>query len=145
MISVIGNTIVLAVDGLVPESDSYILDNLNLTFTIIFTIDIGLKLIGYSFDFFRDKMNVFDAMIVALSLVELVFLGGNSGLSAFRSVRIFRVFRVLRVTRLIRTLRYMNLLIEVVGRAVESFAYIFILLLLFMYIFTLMGMQIFGG
>jgi hypothetical protein len=145
MLSVIGNTAVLAIDGLVPDKDGYILDSFNFSFTIIFTVDMGLKLIGYSIDFFRDKMNIFDGMIVSLSLVELAFLKGSSGLSAFRSVRIFRVFRVLRVTRLIRSLRYMALIIDVVGGAVESFAYIFILLMLFMYIFTLMGMQIFGG
>lgn len=135
----------LAIDGLIPSEDSYILDSFNLSFTIIFTIDMGFKLIGYAIDFFRDKMNIFDGMIVALSLIELAFLGGSSGLSAFRTVRIFRVFRVLRVTRLIRSLRYMALIIDVVGRALESFVYIFILLLLFIYIFTLMGMQIFGG
>ena len=52
-------------------------------------------------------MNVFDGLIVILSIVELVLIGNgdpnkNSAFSAFRSIRLFRTFRVLRVTRLIR-------------------------------------------
>ena len=55
-------------------------------------------------EYIRDKMNVFDTIIVILSLVELFVFGGvgDSAISALRSVRIFRIFRVLRVTRLIR-------------------------------------------
>lgn len=67
---------------------------------------MGLKVIGLGLtDYLRDKMNVFDAFVVILSLVELaIFGGGGSAISAFRSVRIFRTFRVLRVTKLIRSL-----------------------------------------
>ena len=78
---------------------------------------MGLKLIGLDIYYFKDKMNIFDGIIVILSIIELAFLGGsNSGLSAFRSVRIFRVFRVLRVTRLIRSLRYMAVILDVISR-----------------------------
>jgi hypothetical protein len=44
-------------------------------------------------------MNVFDALIVALSLIDLFFLSGSS---VFKSVKIFRALRVLRVTKLMR-------------------------------------------
>lgn len=75
----------------------------------MFTIELGLKLIGMGpKNYIRDTMNIFDAIIVSLSLVELFMLGGStngkSSLSAFRSVRIFRAFRVLRVTKLMRSL-----------------------------------------
>lgn len=67
---------------------------------------MGLKLIGMGIAYFMDNMNVFDAVIVTLSIVELTIFGGSSsGLSAFRSVRIFRVFRVLRVTKLFKSLK----------------------------------------
>jgi hypothetical protein len=107
MLSVIGNTAVLAMDGLVSQTD--ILQQLNFSFTIIFTVDMGLKLYGMGMkEYTDDKMNNFDGVIVVLSLAELIFLGGgNSAISAFRSVRIFRTFRVLRVTRMIRSLKIM--------------------------------------
>ena len=67
---------------------------------------MGLKLIGLGISrYVANKMNIFDAVIVALSIFDMVFLSGSSGgssLSAFRSLRILRVFRVLRVTRLLR-------------------------------------------
>lgn len=88
----------------------------------MFTIELGLKILGMGpRKYLRDTMNIFDAVIVALSLVELFFLGGStngkSSLSAFRSVRIFRAFRVLRVTKLMRSLQFMGFLIKVLSNA----------------------------
>jgi len=69
-------------------------------------VDLSLKLIGLGIPtFLKDKMNIFDALIVVSSMVELaISTRGNSAISAFRALRIFRAFRVLRVTRLIRSL-----------------------------------------
>lgn len=91
-------------------------------------------------------MNLFDGFIVILSLVELIFLGGSSSaISAFRSVRIFRTFRVLRVTKLLRSLAFMKVIIGVVGRSMSSFIYIALLLMLFLFIYTLLGCQLYAG
>ncbi|CAD8189628.1 unnamed protein product [Paramecium octaurelia] len=144
------NTVILALDGLLPDSSANTLQQFNLGFTILFTIELGFKVIGMGpKNYISDTMNIFDAVIVALSLVELFFLGGGtsgkSSLSAFRSVRIFRAFRVLRVTKLMRSLQFMGFLIKVLGNAFQSFMYIMVLLLLFIFIFTLLGMAFFGG
>jgi len=143
------NTLILAMDGLVPDSWSDSLSQFNFAFTIIFTIELGIKVIGMGpIEYLRDTMNKFDATIVVLSLVELFFLGGGSGkssLSAFRSVRIFRAFRVLRVTKLMRSLQFMGFLIKVLSNAFQAFMYILLLLVIFIFIFTLLGMAFFGG
>jgi hypothetical protein len=113
MICVFINTIILACDGLTNSEGEAILNRFNFAFTIIFTIDMSFKLLGLGFvEYLRDKMNIFDAIIVILSLIELAIFGdgGGSAISAFRSVRIFRTFRVLRVTRLIRSLEYMRII-----------------------------------
>ncbi len=89
-------------------------------------------------------MNLFDTGVVAISLVEL-FVGGGSNLSALRSIRILRAFRVLRITRLIRSLSYMRVIMGVVNSVITEFMYVFFLLWLFIFIYTLLGMQIFGG
>ena len=91
-------------------------------------------------------MNIFDGFIVIISLVEIIALGGgNKAVSAFRTVRIFRTFRVLRVTKLLRALEFMKVIIGVVSESMQSFFYIAVLLLLFIFIYTLLGVQIFGG
>ena len=104
MLCVLVNTIVLSLDGMVSDSGSETLNKFNFSFTIIFIIDMGLKIIGQGLsDYLKDSMNIFDALIVTLSIVELAIFGnGGSAISAFRSVRIFRTFRVLRVTKLVR-------------------------------------------
>jgi hypothetical protein len=88
MLCVAMNTIVLSLDGLVKSDEGIlILNKFNYAFTIIFTIDMGLKLVGMGIiEYLRDNMNVFDALIVTLSLVELAFFGdgGGSAISAFR-------------------------------------------------------------
>lgn len=90
-------------------------------------------------------MNVLDGLVVILSLVELIFLQGSSGLTAFRTIRIFRTFRVLRVARLFRYLSSMALIMTVISRSMSKFIYLALLLFLFILIFALIGMQLFGG
>jgi len=92
-----------------------------------------------------DKMNYMDGTIVLLSLVEMIFMSGGGALSALRAVRIFRVFRVLRVARLLRGLKSMMQIIDVIQRSISSFVYLAMLLMLFIFIYALLGMQIFGG
>jgi Ion transport protein len=86
-------------------------------------------------------MNIFDGMIVSLSIFEILFLsGGSKAVSAFRAVRIFRTFRVLRVTRLLRGLEFMGKIVKVINKTLDSFVYIALLLFLFIFIFSLLGM-----
>lgn len=148
IISVLLNTLVLASDGLITNQNALnALSDLNLLFTVIFTIEMALKLFVFGLiGYMRDKINIMDAAIVILSLVEAIFLGGSStGVKAFRTVRLFRTFRVIRVTKLLRSLAYMQVIIGVTVRALKKFMYIAIFLFLLLFIYTLLGMQIFGG
>jgi len=97
------------------------MSTMNTCFTMIFTVDMGLKIIGLGVtEYTSDKMNIFDGLIVTVSLAEFILLGGNgSSFSAFRSIRILRVFRVLRVTRLRRSLHVMKLMITAISSILE--------------------------
>lgn len=122
MLCVIINTGILSLDGIVTSTSGLnTMSQMNLIFTIIFTIDMMLKIIGEGIgEYVSEKMNIFDGFIVCLSLFELIFLSGSgSSFSAFRAVRILRVFRVLRVARLIRSLKFMKLMITALGSAVQ--------------------------
>lgn len=60
-----------------------------------------IKLIGLGFkDYVKDTFNIFDAVVVALSLIELVLVGvgieGTGAFSALRAVRLLRVFKLAR-------------------------------------------------
>ena len=145
------NTLVLAADGFISEQYEDVLSALNLFFTVAFTLEVALKLVGLGVSKFSiDLFNIFDALVVTLSLFEVAFTsntggGKQSATSAFRAIRIFRFFRVLRMTRLLRTLRFMKVIIQVISGTLEQFVYIACLMFLFVFIFSLLGMQIFGG
>ena len=49
---------------------------------------MGLKMIGMGVvEYLKDRMNIFDCVIVSLSLIELIFLGGGgSAISALRVI-----------------------------------------------------------
>lgn len=68
--------------------------------------------------------------------------GSNSGFSA---LRVLRIFRVLRVTRVIRGLQYMRIIIRVVSNTITSAMYIALLLLLFIFVYCILGMSVYGG
>ena len=90
-------------------------------------------------------MNIIDGTVVFLSIMELSMGSGGGALSAFRSVRVFRTFRVLRVARILRSLKSMQNIISVISRSASSFAYIAMLLIIFLFIYALLGIQVFGG
>ena len=118
LIFVLGNTIILAMNGLV-DTDSSPYSTLNTIFTFVFALDLFIKIFAFGFDFFGDIMNIFDSFVVCISIVELSFGSGGSNLSALRAVRILRAFRVLRITRLIRTLNYMKIVMSVVSSIIS--------------------------
>ena len=124
-------------------SFSYNLEILNFVLTVLFTIEMVLKLIGLGlFQYLRDGYNRFDGIIVIFSIVELGvsppgFLakdhrGSGGGISALRSFRLFRIFKLARSWT---DLRIILEKIIMTLRDVSNFA---VLLILFMYILALM-------
>ena len=145
---IVFNTVVLALDKYPEDPDlNKVTQSLNTFFTWAFVVEMVIKLIGLGFkEYARDSFNIFDALIVVLSLIELtvteisadsVSAGGGS-LSAFRGVRLLRVFKLARSWTSFR--RILSKIIVTV-KDVSTFS---VLLLMFMFIFTLLGMELFG-
>jgi hypothetical protein len=129
-----------------------VLDLSNEYFTWIFIFEMGSKLLGLGVNkYCADKMNYLDGGVVILSIVEmgaeaaLSGSGGEINMSAFKTIRMLRTFRVFRIARLLRALQSMQTIIQVMIKSYKSFIYITILMFLFIIIFSLLGMQIFGG
>ena len=144
------NTITLALDRYnIPKAEADVLTTFNNAFTYIFIGEMSLKLMAIGpGKYVGDRMNWLDGTVVLLSIVELSFMSGGEGkssISAFRTVRIFRTFRVLRVARLLRALKSMQTIIAAMQKSMSSFFYIAMLMMLFVFIYALVGMQVFGG
>lgn len=100
----------------------------------IFVVEIVLKLIAFDRHFFRSGWNLFDFLIVGVSLVP-----GSGPLAILRSLRI------LRVLRLLSSIRRLRLIIESLLAAIPSIGWIVFLLLMVFYIFAVMGTHLFGA
>ncbi|CAC5424663.1 CACNA1G [Mytilus coruscus] len=111
----------------------------NIVFCTLFAFEMVLKLIAYGpFGYIKNGFNVFDGFIVILSMVELLQQDGDSGLS------VLRTFRLLRILKLVRFLPALRRQLVVMLRTMDNVATFFALLLLFMFIFSILGMNLFG-
>ena len=135
LVCIVLNTVVLAIDH--HDMDEKLEEGLftaNIVFTFVFVGEMIIKWLGLGLaGYLSEASNIFDFVIVVLSIVE-VGLGGSSSFAAFRTVRLFRVARVAQY------LKSMKMIIDVVGRSLESFGYIALLLLLFCFIYSVLGM-----
>ncbi|XP_053393144.1 voltage-dependent T-type calcium channel subunit alpha-1G-like isoform X2 [Mercenaria mercenaria] len=123
-----------------PEGLTRVLEYSNYAFATLFAIEMFLKLISYGlFGYIKNGFNVFDGVIVILSLVELLNQDGGSGLS------VLRTFRLLRILKLVRFMPALQRQLIVMLRTMDNVATFFALLLLFMFIFSVLGMNLFGG
>ena len=98
--------------------------------------------------YLQDQWNWLDGGVVCLSLVEIVtkIMGSSGGnLSAFSTIRVLRTFRILRVARLLRALKSMKVILAVILGSAQSFIMITLLMFVFVFIYTLLGMQLFGN
>jgi len=121
------------------------LDYSNVVFTIIFTIEMGCKLAGLGiWGYSADPFNIFDGVIVISSLVELVFFLGwpaGSGPSGFAALR---TFRLLRVFKLLRFMKGLQEILKAVMSTVVDLQYFSLIMILFVFICALLGMQLYG-
>uniref|UniRef100_A0A8C8I2M7 Sodium channel protein n=1 Tax=Oncorhynchus tshawytscha TaxID=74940 RepID=A0A8C8I2M7_ONCTS len=110
----------------------------NLVFTGIFAGEMFAKLAAMDpYYYFQEGWNCFDSFIVTLSLVELV-LADIEGLSVLRS------FRLLRVFKLAKSWPTLNMLIKIIHSSVGALGNLTLVLALIVFIFAVVGMQLFG-
>ncbi|EPQ03449.1 Sodium channel protein type 3 subunit alpha [Myotis brandtii] len=110
----------------------------NLVFTGIFTAEMVLKIIAMDpYYYFQEGWNIFDGIIVSLSLMEL-------GLSNVEGLSVLRSFRLLRVFKLAKSWPTLNMLIKIIGNSVGALGNLTLVLAIIVFIFAVVGMQLFG-
>ena len=84
-----------------PTKTKDLLENLNLSFTAIFTIELMINILAHWFwPFVTDVWSQVDVFVVVMSIVPLLVPAQNTGI-----VRILRAFRILRLFRRVPSLR----------------------------------------
>ena len=113
------------------------LETSNVILTAIFALEMALKLMGLGWKVYADDgMNQFDAVIVIVSVFELSF-ESSSGLSALRC------FRLLRILKLFRNWKDLRNYVTALFNSIEEIAYFLLLMFLFMFIYAILGTQLF--
>ncbi len=106
--------------------------------TVFFVIEILIRFIGEKnkSNFFKSGWNIFDTIIVAISLIPIP----NN--SSFLVLRLLRIFRVLRLISVIPELKQ---IIEAILESIKRVFFVSLLLFIILYIYATMGSILFSS
>uniref|UniRef100_A0A8K9X1B2 Voltage-dependent T-type calcium channel subunit alpha n=1 Tax=Oncorhynchus mykiss TaxID=8022 RepID=A0A8K9X1B2_ONCMY len=139
MIAILINTISMGIEHHnQPEELTNVLEICNIVFTSMFAMEMILKITASGcFNYLRNPYNVFDGVIVIISVCEII--GQSDG-----GLSILRTFRLLRVLKLVRFMPALRRQLVVLMKTMDNVATFCMLLMLFIFIFSILGMHIFG-
>ncbi|XP_034000510.1 dihydropyridine-sensitive L-type skeletal muscle calcium channel subunit alpha-1-like [Trematomus bernacchii] len=149
---------------------THLSDMLNIIFTVLFTVEMILKLMAFKAKgYFGDPWNVFDFIIVIGSVVDVMLseidaaLASSGGLYCLHgcsavdpmqaiassenmsvSVTFFRLFRVMRLVKLLNRSEGIRNLLWTFIKSLQALPYVGLLILMLFFIYAVVGMQIFG-
>ena len=103
--------------------------------TIIFVIEITVRIAAEKkiSDFFKDGWNIFDFIIVAVSLVPIDENYAN----------VARLIRIFRMLRLITLLPELKVIVGALFKSAKSIGYVMILMFIIFYVFAVVGTILF--
>lgn len=136
-----------------------------MCFTSFFTLEMLIKIVGLGpLGYLRDTSNIFDIVIVTVSIVELesvialyqCYMASpdaitgllpdcsttSSGLAVLRA---FRLIRVLRIGKLVKAFPQVQRQIKVITKTMGAVSSLVCLMLLFILIYSILGMSLFGA
>uniref|UniRef100_A0A8D2ZTH4 Voltage-dependent T-type calcium channel subunit alpha n=1 Tax=Scophthalmus maximus TaxID=52904 RepID=A0A8D2ZTH4_SCOMX len=139
MIAILINTLSMGIEyHEQPDELTNALEISNIVFTSLFALEMLLKVLVYGpFGYIKNPYNIFDGIIVVISVWEIVGQQGG-GLS------VLRTFRLMRVLKLVRFMPALQRQLVVLMKTMDNVATFCMLLMLFIFIFSILGMHLFG-
>ncbi|MFN4090294.1 MAG: ion transporter [Alphaproteobacteria bacterium] len=107
---------------------------LDVAIIVVFTVEVGLRLFARGTRFFRDGWNLFDFVIVAITLAP-----------ATENLSVLRTFRILRVLRIISVVPRLRAVVEALIRSIPGLGAIAGLLMVLFYVAGVMTTKLFGA
>ncbi|KAL1005268.1 hypothetical protein UPYG_G00056900, partial [Umbra pygmaea] len=139
MMAILINTLSMGIEfHQQPQELTDVLEISNLVFTSMFVLEMVLKLLAFGFfGYIKNPYNSFDSVIVIISVWEIIGQA-DGGLS------VLRTFRLLRVLKLVRFMPALRRQLVVLMKTMDNVATFCMLLMLFIFIFSILGMHLFG-
>uniref|UniRef100_A0A8C7HUU5 Voltage-dependent L-type calcium channel subunit alpha n=1 Tax=Oncorhynchus kisutch TaxID=8019 RepID=A0A8C7HUU5_ONCKI len=127
-----------------PDMLTTVQDNANKVLLTLFALEMFVKMYALGLpQYFLSLFNRFDCFVVSVGILEIILVTADVmsplGISVLRCIRLLRL---LKVTKYWTSLS--NLIASLLN-SVRSIASLLLLLFLFIVIFSLLGMQVFGG
>ena len=147
---IILNGVILALDRInISNSERELYEKINIILVCIFCIEMFITIFGHGKDYFYDWINIFDAIIVFISLIEVILnqLGvfgehknnSTSITSTFQLLRLFRIFKFLR------SWESFQIIMESIWETMIRIIDFLILFIIFIFMYTLLGFQFFNN
>uniref|UniRef100_A0A8C9MJ67 Voltage-dependent L-type calcium channel subunit alpha n=1 Tax=Serinus canaria TaxID=9135 RepID=A0A8C9MJ67_SERCA len=153
------NTICLGMQHYNQSAEmNHISDILNVAFTILFTLEMVLKLMAFKAKgYFGDPWNVFDFLIVIGSIIDVILSERADGDfqcspgswedpddNSRVSITFFRLFRVMRLVKLLSRGEGVRTLLWTFIKSFQALPYVALLIVMLFFIYAVIGMQMFG-
>ncbi|XP_063716759.1 muscle calcium channel subunit alpha-1-like isoform X2 [Symsagittifera roscoffensis] len=127
-----------------PAEYEYVLDIMNMVFTVLFTIEFVLKVIAFNpKNYFADSWNVFDTLIVLGSVIDITVAEVKPDANLV-SINFFRLFRVMRLVKLLSKGEGIKTLLWTFIKSFQALPYVALLIVMLFFIYAVIGMQMFG-
>ncbi|NXY14327.1 SCN5A protein, partial [Atrichornis clamosus] len=147
-VCIVMNTLFMALEhNNMSPTFKFMLNVGNLVFTGIFTAEMILKIIALDpYYYFQQPWNIFDSVIVTLSLIELSFPKHKNKKERRKggTLSVLRSFRLLRVFKLAKSWPTLNTLIKIICNSLGALSNLTLVLAIIIFIFAIVGMQLFG-
>lgn len=118
-----------------PEADA-IVNNIDLFFLSVFTIEIAMQLYYYALALFKDAWLVFDLVVVIISWTA--FIQEEMGTGDGSDLTVLRAFRIFRAARLVTRVAPLRDLVLALGEVLPKMYAIVGLLLVIFYVFAVL-------
>ncbi|XP_020626974.1 voltage-dependent R-type calcium channel subunit alpha-1E-like isoform X3 [Orbicella faveolata] len=155
LVIILISSVLLALEDPVDEESkrNEVLTYFDYVFTTVFAMEVLVKLIDYGAilhpgSYFRDAWNCIDALVVSCAIASLVM--GNQDQSTIdpgskKTVKVLRVLRVLRPLKAINKAKKLKAVFQCMVYSLKNVLNILIITILFLFIFSVIGVQLFQG
>lgn len=127
--------------GVQTEVENTAINAIQSTILGIFILEIFIRWFGKNsvHEYVSNYWNWFDIIIVLIALIPAEWFADGAALSALRVARVFRVIRMFKA------FPELQLLVKVLLRSFQSVYFACLLLLVFMYMYSVIGVTLFRG
>ena len=116
----------------IPADYAFLLQVFDYSITVFFTVEILIRIFAERslVNFFKDGWNVFDFLIVSISLIPI------GGAESVFVVRLLRIVRILRIITVVPAFRH---IIDSLVKTIPRVGFIALLMFIFIYIWGAIG------